>query len=384
MASSAITAQGIQFFEGSFKEAQAKAKKENKHIFVDAYAVWCGPCKYLAKEVFPLKEVGDAFNPHFVSIKIDVEKGDGIAFAEKYEVIAMPTLFYFSADGELIHKTLGGSDEEVLIANSKQALNPDAQLYSRLTKFNKGEKTPEFLSQLCLDLVNVSDIKNANDVFNVIWLPLSLEQRTNPDVFDLARYVANSYTSTVFQYIADNKTAFAKAQPAGYVDDYIKEVFGASVSNIGFDANSTPEKEFANFNQAVKKYLPAQSKYYAVKLNYYYYNNKDAKSKEACKYKDEYLNKYADNSNELNEAAWEIVGTGQTKKDFEKGLTWAERSIKLDKNYANLDTKAWLLFKLNRNKEAITTAKEAIKLSAELDVDMTGTQQLIDEINSAK
>ena len=36
---------GIQFFNGTFKEALAKAKKENKMVMMDCYTTWCGPCK---------------------------------------------------------------------------------------------------------------------------------------------------------------------------------------------------------------------------------------------------------------------------------------------------------------------------------------------------
>lgn len=33
----------ITFFEGTFEDAMAKAKKEKKNLFVDFYADWCEP-----------------------------------------------------------------------------------------------------------------------------------------------------------------------------------------------------------------------------------------------------------------------------------------------------------------------------------------------------
>ncbi len=39
-----INAQGIEFFKGTWEEALAEAKKQDKILFVDAYAKWCGPC----------------------------------------------------------------------------------------------------------------------------------------------------------------------------------------------------------------------------------------------------------------------------------------------------------------------------------------------------
>ena len=36
-----VTANGITFFKGTFGEALAKARQENKPLFVDFYAVWC-------------------------------------------------------------------------------------------------------------------------------------------------------------------------------------------------------------------------------------------------------------------------------------------------------------------------------------------------------
>jgi thiol:disulfide interchange protein len=52
---------GIKFGKQSFAKTLEQAKKENKLIFLDAFASWCGPCKLLDKNVFPKKEVGDYF-----------------------------------------------------------------------------------------------------------------------------------------------------------------------------------------------------------------------------------------------------------------------------------------------------------------------------------
>ncbi|HLU93960.1 MAG TPA: thioredoxin family protein, partial [Membranihabitans sp.] len=56
----------IEFKDGTWDELLQFAQAENKPIFVDAYAVWCGPCKRMASEVFTQSGVGDFFNGNFV------------------------------------------------------------------------------------------------------------------------------------------------------------------------------------------------------------------------------------------------------------------------------------------------------------------------------
>ena len=62
--------QGIEFFHGTFEEAKIEAKAQGKLIFMDAYAVWCGPCKMMRNTVFPLPEVGEYFNANFINMKV--------------------------------------------------------------------------------------------------------------------------------------------------------------------------------------------------------------------------------------------------------------------------------------------------------------------------
>src|ERR1700732_4317180 len=68
-------AQGIKFEENmSWAQIQAKAKAEHKYIFMDCYATWCGPCKWMNAQIFPQKEVGDFFNSHFVNVAIQMDR----------------------------------------------------------------------------------------------------------------------------------------------------------------------------------------------------------------------------------------------------------------------------------------------------------------------
>jgi thioredoxin-related protein len=113
---------GVRFFEGNFRQAMAKAKKENKGIMFDAYTTWCGPCKVLKSKVFPNPELGAYINEHFVSIGVDMEAGEGPALANMYPLEGYPTVFFLDASGKVKKKVLGlpqgGAKELLAIAKS--------------------------------------------------------------------------------------------------------------------------------------------------------------------------------------------------------------------------------------------------------------------------
>lgn len=108
---------GVDFFEGTFRQALAKAKKEKKMVMLDAYTSWCGPCKVLKNKVFPNKELGDYINANFVSIGVDMEAGEGPALANMYPVEGYPTILFLDASGKIKKKILGlpqGGAKELL------------------------------------------------------------------------------------------------------------------------------------------------------------------------------------------------------------------------------------------------------------------------------
>jgi thiol-disulfide isomerase/thioredoxin len=114
--------QGIHFEHGTWKDVLAKAKAEKKLIFIDIYTSWCGPCKLMAKDIFPLKSVGDKFNANFINFKIDAEKGEGIEIAKTYKVNAYPTYLFVNGDGTLFYTMLGAMSEAQFLKEAANAL----------------------------------------------------------------------------------------------------------------------------------------------------------------------------------------------------------------------------------------------------------------------
>lgn len=113
---------GIQFHRGTWKEALEKAGKENKLIFLDIYATWCGPCKKLKTNTFSNSRVGKYFNSTFINVSLDGEAGDGEILANQYRISAYPSLLFVDKDGNVITRDEGYLDADELIRMGKSAV----------------------------------------------------------------------------------------------------------------------------------------------------------------------------------------------------------------------------------------------------------------------
>ena len=113
----------ITFIEDDWNGALKQAAKQNKYIFVDAYASWCGPCKMLKMTTFKNNKAAAFYNQNFVNVAIDMEKGIGPQLAATWGMTAYPTLIIFNAKGDPVLGTVGYVKADDLIAFGQQALN---------------------------------------------------------------------------------------------------------------------------------------------------------------------------------------------------------------------------------------------------------------------
>lgn len=115
--------QGILFKENaSWSMLLETAKKENKILFIDVYASWCGPCKLLKKNTFSDEKTGDFFNKTFINAAFDAEQGEGVEIARKFNVQAFPTLIFVSPAGTVVKKAVGYHTPEELVKLGKEVI----------------------------------------------------------------------------------------------------------------------------------------------------------------------------------------------------------------------------------------------------------------------
>ena len=131
--------EGVNFRDLTFNEALAQAKAEKKMVFMDCYTSWCGPCKNMTNNVFPQKAAGDYFNPRFVCVKYDMEKGEGKELADKFEVHAYPTFIVFRPDGTIQHRVVGSDNLETFIQRIERGVNEKTSLPYLNERYEKGK-----------------------------------------------------------------------------------------------------------------------------------------------------------------------------------------------------------------------------------------------------
>jgi thioredoxin-related protein len=158
---------GIRFDQKlKWSEIIAKAKQDHKYIFVDCYATWCAPCKWMEANVYSSKEVGDVYNKNFIAVKIQMDQtatDDSLTksrypraktFEQDYHVNAYPTFLFFDENGNPVHKTSGALNANQFIQLAWYAKNPKKQYYAILKNFQPGKLDTAEEKSLAWSLMN--------------------------------------------------------------------------------------------------------------------------------------------------------------------------------------------------------------------------------------
>lgn len=353
------TAQGIKFEENQdLNVALAKAKAEKKLVFIDAFAEWCGPCKVMARDIFPQKEVGDFFNANFVNLKLDMEKGDNVALAKKYEVRAYPTYLFLNADGELVHKGLGSMPADKFIEVAKAAADSENNFSALSRKIKNGDLSKETVTKFLAQ--NPYDDGNGKLVDNYLQsIPES--QVYTEENWELFNNFVNDLNSTSFQYFIQNKEKIAGFIGKELVDQKISK----TLANAYYQ-NPAQEESLKNIDPVL--FADVKKRVDLLKANGKFRQNKDDKNawEELIKASTQYL---IDNKNpsDLNNFAWTVYENYKKFNDknaLKTALDWAKRATELapDKDHI-ADTYAHLLYESGKKKDAIKIETKALEMA---------------------
>lgn len=272
--------QGIAFFQGTWEEAQEKAKAEEKPIFVDAFTTWCGPCKVMAQNVFPDPQVGALFNSNYVCIKIDMEGEEGLRFQKTYPVSAFPTLYFIDFDGSVLKKVIGAQRVDGFLSIGKSVLESIDRSKGYEEAYNKGGRDANLIYNYIRSLNRsgkpslriVNDyLRGVSDFTSEINLKIIYEaaQEADSRVFDLliqykkeltGLYSADQIESRIYSACLKTALKGLAMQSDELVED-AKEKMKAQLPNRAKAFGFFISMEQADIQRDEKTYLKALSQY---------------------------------------------------------------------------------------------------------------------------
>lgn len=358
---------GIDFFHGPFAKAQLEAEETGKLIFMDAYATWCGPCKYMSANSFTDSQVGDLFNAAFVNLKMDMERGEGPRLSRIYSVRAYPTLFIMNSEGKVLEKLTGALGAEQLHDWATQAIE---------------KHIPQFFEQ-------------EEEVIEEAPSPQSREE-------DMGHVEESDFESV------EDRDPAIKKKPAkeNLVDREVKPKKVQQVAPIEDDGNALDDylpmynhSALADMEEKLIKAVEAKDRERMMELSHQLLQDDDMEHKmlfveawRAWAIGTDNVQDMVINVSEmmaleenpsallLNNAAWYFFEMTDDADALVLAAGWADQSIKTEPDYYNYDTMAQLMFVAGEMDLAKKYGTKSVSLARSKGMDPSGTLEMLAQI----
>ena len=369
----------INFQELPFKDLLAKAKKENKLIFMDAYAVWCGPCKMMERNIFPQKAVREYFNSNYINARFDMEKGEGPEIASKYGIRSYPSFLFLNGDGEVVLKNLGYMSEDQFLAFAKEAGNSKLKNGSYKDAFAKGEKDPEQLMNM-MSLYADSDYDFAK-IVSERYFEVKKGQPLNKDEVGLLLYFLKSPSDKNYSIFTARRKEIETLMSPEIYKEFDSNIKVSKIMEGSFDQKSG----LINDDYFLKNAIPligeteAQTALNRMKVIVYpNTGNFTEYEKAALEY---YKNSENFNQEELLKAAWIFSQNITNPTSLKKAAEWAEKSVMGTETVENTYVLASIYAKTGNIENAKTFAEISKNIAESTGKDASMPKKLLETLN---
>lgn len=374
-----LHAQGIEFRDISYQQALEASRSEGKPLFVDCYTSWCGPCKWMAANMFPLKELGDYFNQNFICLKMDAEKGEGVDFVRKFGVYAYPTLLIINENEELLNLVTGAFREpEQYVAMGEKARDPERNMLYLKANKEAHFADREFMEDY-LETFGMARMLEENDV-DRYFAQWPVETWTEGKSWRIIRDFSHDPHSEVFQSLRQNEEDLP-AKVSGYLEDVIYRELARSLSQSKSDSLRASYEEYKL--QMLSPKIKNNDRL-VFRISTYEYQ-KDGKWEDYCHLCVEKVKEfYWDSSFELYSAAYNVYNNTSNPEYLKEALRWSKRTVKGYKHEKYLYLYAHLLMKNGQDKKALKAAKEAVEVAKSKDKSTKLYEKFVAELEAGQ
>ena len=371
-----LNAQKVKFFKGTWAEANEKAAKEGKYIMVDAYTEWCYWCKVMDKKTFTDPQVADFINEHFVPMKLDFEKDEGVKLAMKFRVSSYPTTLLFNTHGQLVVKHPGYiADNQKFIEMLQGGLDVQEE---RIFGFDSRELDldyPEFL----YGVYGANGKKKFPKRETVEAWVNEQEDLSSELVWCVAepRGAGPKMEAYFIENYAKFKKKYGKVDAEGFIQTILY--------NKMEEAKKANDDSILEDAVAISKLLEERQRVTELVMLSMHYQEKGDLEKFAAKMDEMAADHAAGMEFYINDVAWEVFEKNDEEWLVKKAIEWMHPVVKnVPTDYATLDTYAALYYKDGQYGLAEKWATNAIHQGKQAGEDVKETEVLLEKIRAAK
>jgi len=374
----------IRFIDKPWQDIVAMAKQENKLIFLDAYASWCGPCKWMAANMFTNDSIADYYNKTFICASFDMEKGEGISLRKKYGVRAYPSLIFINPDQNMVHEKVGAAQKvREYIDMAKIAQNPEEGLAAYIKKYNAGNNSPLFIQNYLYRLADAFiPINTVIQKYFVTQNETDLLNRVN---WNIIYRFSSEINDPLFEFLVKHQAEYAKAYSKDSVIGKISDVYLNALRGTQRNFNSKlADSVYLRLEEKIKAsgFEGAGKVIFTSDLDWF---QAKGKNKEFLDLAFENLDKYyANDYNMLSKVSGIVSSMTSEAKYMEKALSWSKKSVSIREEPFNTDNYASILFKMGKKDEAVKQEKKVIALAKKRNISAIPYEEALKKMEESK
>ena len=157
----------LPWFEGTWDELLAKAKAEDKLVFVDFWTEWCGYCKKLERTTFRDAAVAKEMRD-ILCYSVDAEARENGKLVARYRPTSYPTLLFIEPDGELRERLVGFFDAKRFVAEVRRVKCNESTLSQLRALIEADPKDVDARYTLALKLKAYGDLRGYREQIEAI------------------------------------------------------------------------------------------------------------------------------------------------------------------------------------------------------------------------
>ena len=321
----------------------------DKLVLVDFETEWCVWCDRLDTDTYTDQRVIEFAKKNLISKKIDAEKNNGPQQKKKYRVMGYPTILLLDSEGNEIDRIVGYRPPEEFLNELNRIKNRENTLSDLITRYKQNINN----SSVKIDLAEKYILMNLPDSARLLLDNIySYQKKKHQLDFSVSFNLSQLYykirsldrSIEILDQIVDSGVDSSDIA-------YFFRLLYKSKRSSDIDALLEYAELSENIDRKQKSY------WQIIRILKKYKREPDLEAELYLKVIDLYTSDYKYLPSLLNSFSWRMT---ELEKNLDIALVKINKALEYGEDIKILDTKAEVLWKLNRSEEAVEIIEKCI------------------------